>query len=144
MNEFNRINRLPIRNMQEYLQVSAKRVGHMLGWVAKKGVKLIFGTDSPVNWNGLGGVAGLNGWLEFQAMAQAGVSLGQLFLAATARNARALKLGASIGSGEQGKICRFADLNANPLKDIAAWNDIDTVIVRGKPIARAALSALAQ
>ena len=129
---------------QEYLQASAKRVQHMLGWMAKKGVKLIFGTDSPVNWNGLGGVAGLNGWLELQAMAQAGVSLEQIFIAATARNARALKLDASIGSVSKGKYADLLILNANPLKNIAAWNDIDTVIVRGKPIARAALSALAQ
>ena len=76
---------------QVYLQANTKRVQHMLGWMAKKGVKLIVGTDSPVNWNGLGGVAGLNAWLELQAMAKAGVSLEQIFIAATSRNARAIK-----------------------------------------------------
>ncbi len=129
---------------QAYLQASANRVQHMLGWMAKKGVKLIVGTDSPVNWNGLGGVAGLNGLLEMQAMAKAGVSLEQIFIAATARNARALRLDASIGSVAQGMNADLLILRSNPLQDIAAWNDIDTVIVRGQLIARAVLSASKQ
>jgi imidazolonepropionase-like amidohydrolase len=129
---------------QVYLAASASRVRHMVGWMAKKGVKLIVGTDSPVNWHGLGGVAGLNGWLELQAMAQAGVSLEQIFIAATSRNAQALKLDANIGSIACGKYADLLILNANPLRDIAAWNDIDTVIVRGKVIARGELSAQKQ
>ena len=115
-----------------------------MGWMAKKGVKLIVGTDSPVNWNGLGGEAGLNGWLELQAMAQAGVSLEQIFIAATSRNAQALKLDANIGSIASGKYADLLILNTNPLRAIAAWNDIDTVIVRGKVIARGELSAQKQ
>jgi hypothetical protein len=127
---------------QIYIDSLAKRVEKMAKLMQKKGVKFIFGTDSPTNWYGLGGVAGLNGFLEIQALQKAGLSLEEIFRALTFRNALAFRLQDKIGSVEAGKQANVLILSENPLKTIEAYNQIETVIIRGKAVKRSELSAV--
>ncbi len=125
-----------------YIDSLVNRVEKMANLMQKKGVKFIFGTDSPTNWYGLGGVAGLNGFLEIQALAKAGLTLEEIFSALTYRNAIAFRLENKIGSIAAGKQANVLILNENPLKTIAAYNQIETVIIRGKAVKRSELSAV--
>lgn len=126
---------------EAYIDSLQKRVYSMLALMNAKAVKFIFGTDTPTPHTGLGAVTGLNGWLELQAMKKAGLSLKEIFLAVTYRNAAAMKLDKIIGSVEKGKQADLLILNSNPLKDINAYNDIEFVIIRGKKVKRTELSA---
>ncbi len=124
-----------------YLDSLCNRVYNMINLMKRKGVKFIFGTDTPTSAAGLGGVAGLNGLLELQALEKAGLSLEEIFFAATIRNALAFKLNDRIGSVETGKNADLLILHSNPLININAYNEIETVIIGGKMIQRADLSA---
>lgn len=126
---------------QSYIDSLCKRIKNTVALANRKGVKLIFGTDTPTPDNGLGSPVGLNGFLEIQGMAQAGVSLKEIFIAATYRNALAFGLHNKIGTIETGKQADLLILNANPLTDINAYNHIEYVISRGTIIKRELLSA---
>lgn len=128
-------------NNQTYIDSLCTRITNTVALTNRKGVKLIFGTDTPTPDNGLGSPVGLNGFLEMQAMAKAGVPLKEIFIAATYRNALAFGLNEKIGSVENGKQADLLILNANPLKDINAYNRIEYVISRGTIIKRELLSA---
>jgi imidazolonepropionase-like amidohydrolase len=52
-----------------------------------------------------------------------------------------MKLDKIIGSVETGKQADLLILNSNPLKDINAYNDIESVIIRGMAVKRTELSA---
>lgn len=128
-------------NNQTYIDSLCIRITNTVALANRKGVKLIFGTDTPTPDNGLGSPVGLNGFLEMQAMAKAGVPLKEIFIAATYRNALAFGLNDMIGSVENGKQADLLILNANPLKNINAYNRIEYVISRGTIIKRELLSA---
>lgn len=124
-----------------YLDSLCQRLYNMVSLMNRKGVKFIFGTDTPTSAAGLGGVPGLNGFLELQAMEKAGISPEEIFLTATYRNALALKLNDRIGSVEKGKKANLLILLSNPLVNINAYNDIEKVIIEGKMVKREYLSA---
>lgn len=126
---------------QTYIDSLCKRITNTVALANRKGVKLIFGSDTPTPDNGLGSPVGLNGFLEMQAMAKAGVPLKEIFIAATYRNAKAFGLNDKIGSVENGKQADLLILYANPLIDINAYNRIEYVISRGTIIKRELLSA---
>jgi imidazolonepropionase-like amidohydrolase len=103
-------------------------------------VPLIFGSDTP-GVDGFGNPPGLNGRLELQNWADAGVPLALLLRAATLDNAKALHLSHELGSIEIGKRADLLLLKEDPLVNISAYDSIETIFLSGKPIARDALEA---
>jgi imidazolonepropionase-like amidohydrolase len=74
-------------------------------------------------------------------MHAAGMSLAQVFKAATINNARTFKLDAQVATIEKGKNADLLLMRTSPLKDIAAYDSVVTLWVGGKQVARAQLAA---
>jgi imidazolonepropionase-like amidohydrolase len=84
---------------------------------------------------------GLNGYLEMKQLQKAGMSLAQIFRAATISNAREFKMESQVGSIEPGKAANVVLMRDNPLETIEAYDSITTVWVHGKQIFRDRLAA---
>jgi imidazolonepropionase-like amidohydrolase len=72
---------------------------------------------------------------------RAGLSLEQIFRAATINNARAFKLESQLGTIEPGKIANLVLLKKSPLESVDAYDGILTVWVHGRPASRDRLAA---
>ena len=88
-----------------------------------------------------GNPPGLNGFLELQPLAAAGVPLPRLLEGATIEAARAFHLDSLYGTVEAGKVANLLLLRANPLETVEAYDAIDLVVVRGKAVDRPVLAA---
>ena len=126
----------PAQFLEHRLQVT----GAVVRELAANHARLLFGTDTPSD-DVYGNPPGLNGLYEMRRWVQSGVSLPQLFNAATIENAKVMKLEKEIGTVEAGKRANLLLLTKDPLKTVEAYDAIDTVIIGGKPIARKELSA---
>jgi imidazolonepropionase-like amidohydrolase len=115
------------------------RVRQVVGYLAAKNANFLFGTDTP-SAPTYGNLPGLNGYLEIQQLHEAGLSLEQIFKAATINNAREFKLDAQVGTIEPGKVANLVLLRKLPLESVDAYDSIVTVWVHGKPISRDALA----
>jgi imidazolonepropionase-like amidohydrolase len=116
-----------------------RRVRQVVAYLAKKDANFLFGTDTPSSPT-YGNLPGLNGYLEMQQLQKAGVSLEQIFRAATIRNARKFKLDSQLGTIEPGKIANLVLLKKSPLENVDAYDSIVTVWVHGKPSTRDSLA----
>jgi len=110
------------------------------GYLASKDANFLFGTDTP-SAPTYGNLPGLNGYLEMHQLQKAGMSLTQIFKAATINNAREFKLDAQVGTIEPGKIANLVLLKKSPLESVDAYDSITTVWVHGVAIPRASLAA---
>ncbi len=70
-----------------------------------------------------------------------GLSLTQLFSAMTSGNAKALGLEGQIGAVKPGLDADLLVLGGNPLQTVTAYDQIELVILKGKAIQGAELSA---
>lgn len=111
--------------------------------LASNKAKILFGSDSP-SGPFYTQFHGLNGKLEIERLAEAGVTLNQLFRALTIDNARAFGLDQKVGTVQAGKVANLLLLSKNPLVDIEAYNSIKTVFLHGKAVDRKSLSATVQ
>ncbi|HEX4576054.1 MAG TPA: amidohydrolase family protein [Edaphobacter sp.] len=111
----------------------------VVGYLAKKNANFLFGTDTPSGPT-YGNLPGLNGYLEMQQLQKAGLSLTQIFKAATISNAREFKLDAQLGTIEKGKIANLVLLKKSPLESMDAYDSITTVWVHGTAVARDSLA----
>jgi imidazolonepropionase-like amidohydrolase len=102
------------------------------------GVAFIFGSDTP-SGEGIGNPPGLNGRLELQHWAEAGIPLSRILRAVTLDNAVAFGLASELGSIEIGKRADLLLLAGNPLESVTAYDSIEIVFLNGEPIARVAL-----
>jgi hypothetical protein len=109
-------------------------------YLVEHDAQFVFGSDTPATAS-YGNLAGLSGRLEMDRLVSAGLSEEQLFRALTVDNAEAFGLDDEIGTVEEGKIAHLLLLGANPLDSIEAYDAIETVLLHGRPIARATLSA---
>jgi imidazolonepropionase-like amidohydrolase len=112
-------------------------------YVASHGGRIVFGSDTPsapVYTN----PPGYNGYLELRAMERIGMSPRAILRAATIEGARLLKVDRELGTITPGKSADLLLLGADPLRSVAAYDAIETVVVRGRPVARAKLRADAQ
>jgi imidazolonepropionase-like amidohydrolase len=116
-----------------------RRVRQVVGYLATRNANFLFGTDTP-SAPTYGNLPGLNGYLEMQQLHEAGLSLEQIFKAATINNAREFKLDSQVGSIERGKIANLVLLKTSPLKSVDAYDRIVTVWVHGRPISRDSLA----
>ena len=78
-----------------------------------------------------------------QQLREAGLSLKQIFRAATINNAREFKIDSQVGTIEPGKVANLLLLRKSPLGSLDAYDSIVTVWVHGKPISRDSLAATA-
>jgi len=121
---------------------SIARVSAVLGYFASNGGQLLFGSDTPSDPT-YTNPPGLNGRIEMDRWIDAGVTLSQLFYAATIENAKFFGLDDEIGTIEVGKRADLLLLGKNPLRDLAAYDAIEHIILNGEAIERSSLSALA-
>ena len=117
-----------------------RRVRQVVAYLASKDANFLFATDTP-SAPTYGNLPGLNGFLEMKQLQTAGMSLKQIFRAATISNAREFKLESQIGTIEPGKVANLVLMTKNPLETIDAYDSITTVFVHGKPISREDLAA---
>jgi imidazolonepropionase-like amidohydrolase len=117
-----------------------RRVRQVVAYLAGKDANFLFGTDTP-SAPTYGNLPGLNGYLEIQQLQKAGLSLVQIFKAATINNAQEFKLDSQIGTIEPGKIANLVLLKKSPLESVDAYDSIVTVWVHGRPISRDSLAA---
>lgn len=117
-----------------------RHVRQVVAYLASKDANFVFGTDTPSSPT-YGNLPGLNGYLEMQQLHKAGLSLVQIFKAATISNAREFKVDAQLGTIEPGKIANLVLLKKSPLESLDAYDSIATVWVHGKAVARESLAA---
>jgi imidazolonepropionase-like amidohydrolase len=128
----------PSPGFEPLLAATIERTHATLKVMLKDHVALIFGSDTP-GVDGFGNPPGLNGRLELQNWADAGVPLPLILRAATLDNAKALRLSNEIGSIQVGKRADLLLLKRNPLESISAYDSIETIFLNGEPVAREAL-----
>ena len=102
-----------------------------LALVVASGVSVAFGTDSGP----AGRFPGYFEHMEFDLMAEAGLTARQILLSATSVAAGCLKLD-DLGTLEPGKWADFVVIEQNPLADINALHSIKDVYVAGNPVQR--------
>jgi imidazolonepropionase-like amidohydrolase len=117
-----------------------RRVRQVVGYLAARNANFLFGTDTP-SAPTYGNLPGLNGYLEMQQLRDAGLSLEQIFKAATINNARQFKLDSEVGTIEPGKLANLVLLRQSPLESLDAYDTIVTVWVHGRPISRGSLAS---
>jgi imidazolonepropionase-like amidohydrolase len=117
-----------------------RRVRQVVAYLASKDANFLFGTDTPSSPT-YGNLPGLNGFLEMKQLQKAGMSLAQIFRAATISNAREFKMESQVGSIEPGKIANLVLMKKNPLETIDAYDSITTIWMHGKEISRESLAA---
>lgn len=126
--------------VRQGMEAPLGRQRQVVAYLASKDANFLFGTDTPSSPT-YGNIPGLNGYLEMQNLRKAGLSLEQIFKAATINNARAFHLDRDLGTIEAGKVANLVLMKASPLQDIRAYDTVETVWVRGKPAARESLAA---
>jgi Amidohydrolase family len=117
-----------------------RRVRQVVSYLASKDANFLFGTDTP-SAPTYGNLPGLNGYLEMQQLKKAGLSLEQIFRAATISNARKFKIDSQVGTIEPGKIANLVLLKKSPLETVDAYDSIVTIWVHGTQVSRASLAA---
>jgi len=117
-----------------------RRVDQVAGYLAAKNANFLFGTDTP-SAPTYGNLPGLNGYLEMQQLHAAGLSLEQIFKAATINNAREFKLESQVGTIQPGKIANLVLLRKSPLASVDAYDSIVAVWVHGEQMSRESLTA---
>ncbi len=96
--------------------------------LAREGIKIALGTDGNVPWGP---------HLEMADMVAAGMTPGQVIVAATGDAAELMRL-SDAGTVASGKSASFVVLEANPLDDITNTRRIRDVYLRGQRIDRSA------
>ncbi|MBN4075900.1 amidohydrolase family protein, partial [Gammaproteobacteria bacterium AH-315-E17] len=125
---------------EELDAVPIARVNNAFSYLSKNGGLLLFGSDTPSDVT-FANPPGFNGRLEMQRWQEAGITPIQFFQAATIKNAELFGLQNKIGTVEVGKQADLLLLSEDPTKDIGAFDSIEMVILSGKVLDRASLSA---
>jgi imidazolonepropionase-like amidohydrolase len=121
--------------IQDYEQNPMRRVRQVVAYLASQDANFVFGTDTPSSPT-YGNLPGLNGYLEMRQLQKAGMSLAQIFRAATINNAREFKLESQLGTIEPGKVANLVLMKKSPLESVEAYDSITTVWVHGKAVPR--------
>lgn len=126
--------------VKSYEQGPIRRVRQVVAYLASKDANFVFGTDTPSSPT-YGNLPGLNGYLEMKQLQKAGMSLAQIFRAATINNAREFKMDSQLGTIEPGKVANLILMKKSPLETVDAYDSITTVWVHGKAVPRDSLAA---
>ncbi len=125
--------------VKDYEQGPIRRVRQVVAYLASKDANFVFGTDTP-SAPTYGNLPGLNGYLEMKQLQKAGLSLTQIFRAATINNAREFRMESQVGTIEPGKIANLVLMKKSPLESVDAYDSITEVFVHGKEVARESLT----
>jgi imidazolonepropionase-like amidohydrolase len=129
------------QRMRDAYERGALRRGNLTAkYLAEHGARFLFGTDTPSGPT-IGNLPGLNGYLEMHRLAAAGVSLRQIFEAATLSNAKAFRLQDKIGTIAAGKRANLVLLSHSPLESVEAYDEIKAVWIAGTRLDPANLEA---
>lgn len=109
-------------------------------YLAQGNARFLFGSDTPSSPT-YANPPGLNGRWEMDRMIDAGLTPAQIFKAATLSNAAALGLESQVGTVQAGRIANLLLLRKNPAETVAAYDEIVTVILRGRVLDRDSLAA---
>jgi imidazolonepropionase-like amidohydrolase len=109
-------------------------------YLAARNARFLFGTDTPSSPT-YANPPGLNGRIEMDRMIDAGLTPAQIFKAATLSNAEVLGLEREVGSVQVGRIANLLLSRKNPAETVAAYDEIVTVVLRGRVLDRAELQA---
>jgi imidazolonepropionase-like amidohydrolase len=126
--------------VEGYEKGPLRRERLVVAYLAGKDANFLFGTDTPSGPT-YGNLPGLNGYLEMQQLRKAGLSLAQIFRAATISNAREFGLDAQIGTLEPGKIANLVLLKKSPLESVEAYDSVTAVWIHGQQVSRESLAA---
>jgi imidazolonepropionase-like amidohydrolase len=126
--------------MREGLGRALRRGSQVVQYLAQHHARLLFGTDTPSGPT-IGNLPGLNGYLEMQRLVSAGMSLRQLFEAATLSNAKAFGLDTQIGTIQPGKRANLVVLRRSPLESVEAYDQVQAVWIGGTLLDPARLEA---
>ena len=121
------------RMREAYERGSLRRGNLTVKYLAEHGARFLFGTDTPSGPT-LGNLPGLNGYLEMQRLSAAGVSLRQIFEAATLSNATSFRLEDKIGTVTVGKRANLVLLGHSPLDSVEAYDEIQAVWIAGRQL----------
>ena len=102
------------------------------------GARMTVGTDMGNPWI----APGISLHREMQLLAEAGVPVPQVLLAATRNGAQALGAGGRLGRIAEGYEADLLVLDANPLEDITRTRGIHAVVLDGRFLDQAALGQL--
>ena len=116
--------------MREALGRVLRRGSHVVQYLAQHHARFLFGTDTPSGPT-IGNLPGLNGYLEMQRLVTAGMSLRQVFRAATLDNAKAFALDDLIGTVQPGKRANLVLLGGSPLESVEAYDRVQAVWIGG-------------
>ena len=94
---------------------------------------VIFGCDTPAS-PPPAYLPGLNGYREMRKLVEAGLSLRQVFDAATLNNAQSFGLASRLGTIEEGKRANLLLLERSPLETVDAYDAIRTVWIGGQAL----------
>ncbi|HLX23932.1 MAG TPA: amidohydrolase family protein [Usitatibacter sp.] len=125
--------------MAERFEVPRGQVQRAVAYLASRDANLLFGTDTP-SAPTYGNLPGLNGYLEMRQLQKAGMSLAQIFKAATISNARELGIDSKVGTIEAGKVANLVLLAKSPLESVEAYDSVVTVWIHGNALARDSLA----
>jgi hypothetical protein len=117
-----------------------RRGRQVVAYLASKDANFLFGTDTPSSPT-YGNLPGLNGYLEMQRLHEAGLTLAQVFRAATISNAREFRIDSAYGTIEPGKVANLVLLRRSPLESVEAYDSISMIWIHGRAIARDSLAA---
>ncbi len=126
--------------IRQFEQGPLRRVRQVVAYLAVKDTNFLFGTDTP-SAPTYGNLPGLNGYMEMKQPRKAGLSLEQIFRAATINNALEFKMDSQLGTIEPGKIANLLLVSKSPLETVEAYDTITTVFVHGKAVPRNSLIA---
>jgi len=105
--------------------------------LVRNGASIIAGTDFPNSWS----FPGFSMHDELEIYVQAGMTPLQALQTATINPSKVMN-NDRIGAIEKGKLASLVLLNNNPLEDINAIRDIESVVLRGKVYDRIALDEM--
>ena len=128
------------RRIREIMGRVADHGALVARYLVAHGGRLVFGSDTPSGPT-YGNPPGLNGYLELERLAKAGIPLDRLLRAATLETAWVFHLDHLYGTIEVGKVANLLLLRGNPLESVKAYDRIDLVVSRGKVLERARLAA---
>jgi hypothetical protein len=136
LSDFDGLSLTKIHQRQDWIISQGERV---VEYLSNNGHPIVLASDTPSSPT-FAAQPGVSTFHELQHLHKAGLSLLQVFQAATINNAKAFNMDNQYGTVEPGKIANLLLLKANPLESITAYNTIDKVIIRGEVIERETLA----
>ncbi len=130
---------MPLARIHRKQDITISQGERVVNYLVKNGLPMVLASDTPSSPT-FAAQPGYSTFAELKHLLKAGLTLKQIFEAATINNAVAFGLDDRYGTIEPGKVANLLLLNDNPLKTVQAYNAIDKVIVKGEVIERESLA----